>query len=264
MSRFFIGLLLVCGLASCGGDIGFGSLGVSDAQGLTGGGVLVRGKDDAARWRKALDLVPARSPHSEILRRLGKAKSTVFVDDRDRVRGLPAGLEVKELFEGGVPDEVWFDRSERAVAEALLARGGGNLLIRRDIAPSLDRNQGVLNRLYNDDHHPWFKLLAVDKYFLLYRVNEQPLKFTPAMAFLVARQIRSVLKGEPIAKIEGLKSEDGKKWNLIATARREGGLALSVGMCLRNTLQECILELARDLEREHRRGPEIQGFRPIS
>lgn len=121
----------------------------------------------------------------------------------------------------------------------------------------------MLNRVYNDDHHPWFKLLAVDRYFLLYRVMEKPLSFPPSLAFVVAKQIRSILKGQAVQKFEGIRSEDGKKWNLIASVRRVGGTESAIGMCLRDTLQECIIELARDLEREHRRGPEIRGFPPI-
>ncbi len=265
MFRIFLGLFLVLGLASCDGPPSppMGKR-VLDAQGISGGGVLVRGEDDLARWRTALNLLPARSPDEGILSRLDKVKSKVLVDDEDRVRGLSGDLDVAPMFEDGGPSGTWWEQDEQVVAEALRARGAEALLLRRDIAPSLDRNKGVLNRLYHDDHHPWFKLLAVDKHFLLYRVMEQPLSFPPELAALVARQIRAILNGEPVPKMEGMRSEDGKKWNLVASVRREGGLATAIGMCLRNTLQECIVELARDLEREHRRGPEILGFPPIA
>ena len=226
MFRIFLGLFLVLGLASCDGPPSppMGKR-VLDAQGISGGGVLVRGEDDLARWRTALNLLPARSPDEGILSRLDKVKSKVLVDDEDRVRGLSGDLDVAPMFEDGGPSGTWWEQDEQVVAEALRARGAEALLLRRDIAPSLDRNKGVLNRLYHDDHHPWFKLLAVDKHFLLYRVMEQPLSFPPELAALVARQIRAILNGEPVPKMEGMRSEDGKKWNLVASVRREGGLA---------------------------------------
>lgn len=266
MVRLLLGLFVIGSLMSCEGPGGSGTGPSSDvspvanAQGLTGGGVVVRGASDAVRLQGALGIVSARTPHADILRKLEKATGPVLVDRLDRVKGLPSELDVQPLFEGDEPAGMWWDNDEEAVARAIRARGGDTILIRRDVAPSLDRNQGVANRLYNDDHHPWFKLLAVDRYYHLYRVMERPLAFTPPMAQLATRQIRAILKGEPIQKVPDVMSEDGKKWNLIATLRRVGGQALTIGMCSQNTLQECILELARDLEREHRRGPEIQGF----
>ncbi len=267
MSRLMLGLLAMLGLTSCETmqevAATASSALVTDAQGLSGGGVVVRGDNDVDRWNKAMGLIPSRAPHSEILRRLQKTRGKVLVDNLDVLRGLPTDLEVEPLFERGQPDGLWLEKDEQAVAEALVARGAGALLIRREVAPSLDRNQNVLNRVYRDDHHPWFKLLAADRNFLLYRVMEKPLLFPPQLALVVANQIRAILRGDKIQKMEGIQSEDGKKWNLIATVRREGGTESAIGMCLQNTLQECTIELARDLEREHRRGPEIAGFPPI-
>ncbi len=262
MSRVLSALALAVGLSGCSPLGEVVSEVVMEAKAVDGGGVVVAGDGDVDRWRKALSLVPARAPHDEVVRRVSREKGAIFVDDPTRIKGLPAGVDLQPLFGADGPSKAWLGGAEddAALAKALIERGGRHLLVRRDVSASIDRNQTPFARLYHDDHHPFFKLLGVDAHFYYYRVMEKPLAFPPELARIGTTQIRQMLKGEPIGKLPDLKSEDGKKWNLVASVRTVGGQELSIGMCLKSTFQECLMELARDLEREHRRGPEILGM----
>jgi hypothetical protein len=161
-------------------------------------------------------------------------------------------------------ESLWWAEDQEAAAQAVKDAGASYFLLHREVVPSVNRDSSVLSRLYNDDHHPWFNLIAVDERFFLYRVLDKPFSFPPDLASAALKGIREQLQGRPGVRFPAsMKAGNGKKWNLLAVARLEGGRELATGLCVNDRFDLCISELSRDLEREYRRYSEWFGLGPI-
>ncbi len=234
---------------------------------VQGGGVLVMAPTREERLTKALGVVGSATPHEEILLSLSQGGGDVrlMVDAPDKVRDLPDNVTVVPMFGTGPLDGAWWGTDESAVHAKLVEQKISVLLLHRDVAPSVDRGAWVASRLYHDDQRELIALSAVDDEFLLYTVLPRAAAFPPQLAGMTATAIRQHLKGETVAAFPDIKTETGRKWNLLAVLRRgQGGQELATGMCVRSSYAECVLELATDLEREHRRKAELRGSRRLA
>jgi len=239
---------------------------VNTAPKLVPDGIVAPGLDPKSRIAGAVKKGSKETPHGELLAQVAKfKKGKILVDAASRVKGLPAErVFAGDLFSDPAIEATWWSVDEDAAADVLLAKDIQFVLLRRDVLPSVDRGGYVLGRLYHDDFRTRFELRAVDHHFSLYRVLRAERRFSPQLARVVTDQIRTRLRGDAPAALPSMKSEDGLRWNLVASVRREGGKELAIGMCLRDELRDCVAELARDLEREHRRYAEWYGFPPLS
>ncbi len=207
----------------------------------------------------------ARKPDAELLRLMARWDGTVAVDRAGAVKGLDADKLGPSVLDDPELRPLFLDtRDGQPLAAALLAKGADYLLLRRDVAPSVDMGGLVAERLYHDDYRLMFELLAVDEHFLLYRPLATPRGFAPTLAKLASLQLRARVAGRQVPLVPPLDPQDGKKWNLVASVRRDGGQELAFGMCLNDDFNLCVAELARDLEREHRRWAEYLGFPPLA
>ena len=220
------------------------------------------------RLAAALDSAPSRDVHLLFAAQLDEVKRdiTILADAPEKLTGLPPNVKVKPLL---TPEriEAFWGVDEEAARDTLSTEKPDFIMLRRDVVPSVDRGRWVLSRLYHDDYRELFQLVSVDDHYITYRVGT-PVQFAPQLAGIIAGQIRMMLKenNDP-SKVEALPpfpTESGLKWNLIATARLEGTQELAVGMCVRDDFNECVVELANDLEREWRRNSEFEVGKKIT
>ena len=226
-------------------------------------GIQFRGEDGQDRLGSALGASDRVKPHDYILAEI-KDEAVVLADAPGKVDAGDLQESLKPLFaeEGG--EALWWAENQELAAKAVRDAGAEYLLLHREVVPSVDRDSSVVSRLYHDAHHPWFSLVAVDERLFLYKVVEEPFTFPPDLAAAAIRGIRQELKREPGVRFpDSMKAGNGKKWNLLITARMEGGRELATGMCVNDRFNGCIQELARDLEREYRRYSEWYGAGPI-
>lgn len=252
---------LILTFLSCAGAIG-GTRSAVDAPihapALTPEGRLVA----------ALDAAPTRDVHLTLAAQFDMQERplTVFADAPEKVGGLPGNVTVKPLLNPSRLELIW-GNDERPFIESMIEESPDYLLLRRDVAPSVDRGRAVASRLYHDDYRENIQLVAVDDFYLLYRVGVAG-AFPAQLASIVATQVRRILAaGNDPSKVEALPAiptETGLKWNLIAVARLPGTQELAIGMCVRSDLDGCVVELANDLEREYRRNSEFLLGRKIT
>ena len=245
-------LLLALSLLSCEPQSG---LAVIDQ------GILVTAPTREARLEAALDAVGSSPLHDEIIVgfKRGGVNVKAMVDAPEKLRAVPDNVDVVPMLDGPL-QALWWGTDEAVIHAKLLEEGVGLVIIHRDVIPSVDRGKWVISRLYHDDHRERFALAFVDDDYLVYQVMPTPVSFPPDFAKAMAMQIRARVKGEGIQQFGPVETETGKKWNFIATVRQPGGREIATGMCVRSRLDDCVDELARDLEREHRRYVEWNGL----
>jgi len=224
------------------------------------GGIIVTAPTREDRLDKALSALTASPLHDEIAVSFKREEIPMkaMVDAPDKLRAVPDNVEVVPMLQGDLR-ELWWGTDESAIHERLLEEGVQLVILHRDVNPSVDRGKWVASRLYHDDHRERFALMYVDDDYLVYQVLPTPISFPPEFAKAVAMQIRARIRGKGVQKFGPVSTETGKKWNLIATLRMPGGREVATGMCVRSHLDDCVDELARDLEREHRRYVEWNG-----
>lgn len=224
-------------------------------------GVVVTAPTRADRLDKALGVLGETPMHDEIIVGLEQAGGSIvaMVDAPDKIRALPDNISVVPMLSDPELRDLWWGTDEAAVHERLLEQGVGLVILHRDAIPSVDRGKWVASRLYHDDHRERFALTFVDDDYLVYQVIPVAVSFPPNWAKAVAMQVRARIKGEGVQPLPPVETETGKKWNLIAVLRKPGGREIATGMCVRSHIDECVSELARDLEREHRRYVEWYG-----
>ena len=244
-------ILLLGALLACQGSSGVA---------VVDDGIIVTAETPEARLSQALSKVSSAVPHDDALLGLkaGGESFTAVVDAPDKIRGLPENITVEPMFDGEL-DALWWGADEAEIHAKLIEKNVHMVILHRDVTPSVDRGRKVASRLYHDDHRERFALAYVDKNFLMYQVLPQPLSFPPNLAKGIATEIRNRVKGDTKNPFPPIQTETGKKWNLIAVVRPEGGRELATGMCVRSHLDDCVDELANDLEREHRRFAEWAG-----
>ena len=253
------GLLLT--ILSCAGADGTTSSAVE-------GAIHAFGSTRESRLQAALSAVPSRDLHLALAAELDSADEPIKIlaDAPDKVGGLPPNVTVEPLFAGSRAAPLW-GTEERAFVDSMSESPPDFILLRRDVVPSVDRGKWVASRLYHDDYRELIQLVAIDDYYLMYRVGVPP-AFPPQLAGIVATQVRNILaEGNDPSRVKPLPdapTETGRKWNLVAVARLDGSQELAIGMCVRTSLNDCVVELANDLEREWRRGAEFSVARKIT
>ena len=230
---------------------------------LTGKAIVVSAASRDARVDKALDLAGNARLHEGIVANLSQGEVKVWADAPDKILGLPGEMKAEGIYDNPERRALMWGTDEAALHQAMLDDGAHVLILRWDILGSVDRGKWVASRLYHDDYRQHFELMAVDNHYRIYKVTPKSKQFPPQLAQLTADIIRTRLRGETIPALPSFPTEDGRKWNLMATIRYDGGRELATGMCFRESYADCALELARDLEREHRRYQEWFGHPPV-
>ncbi|MCP4808937.1 MAG: hypothetical protein GY913_00185 [Proteobacteria bacterium] len=243
--------LLLSALLSCAGNTGVA---------VVDDGLVVTAPTREERLTLALEKASSAVPHDDALLGLkaGGAEFNAIVDAPEKLRGMPENITLLPMFDGEL-DDLWWTTDEAEIHAKLIEKQVSLVVLHRSVTPSIDRGRWVASRLYHDDHRERFALAYVDKNFLVYEVLPAPISFPPNLAKAIATEVRNRVKGESKNPMPPLQTETGKKWNLIATLRAEGGRELATGMCVRGHLDDCVDELANDVEREHRRFSEWNG-----
>ncbi|MCB9742686.1 MAG: hypothetical protein H6740_08805 [Alphaproteobacteria bacterium] len=229
--------------------------------------VLALAPTAEGRLEKALASVGPSTPHDYLLTLIKNRDGGILVDAPDKVSGLPEDRPLLGVLDDPELSAALWGRDEAALIEIMEKRGARMLLLHRDVEPSVDRGARVASRLYHDDFRERFKLLAADSEHLLYEPSAGIPDFPRAFVNFLAVRLRELIRTEGRTRVEFPRLEPpvGSRWNLVATVRPlSGGRAQTIGMCWREELGECVVELARDLEREHRRYKEWWGLPRLS
>jgi len=230
---------------------------------LTGKAIVVSAPTRDARVDKALEQAGNARLNEGIVASFAQSSLKIWADAPDKIQGLPEGVTAEGIYDTPARRELMWGTDETALHQAMLDDGAQVLILRWDILGSVDRGKWVASRLYHDDYRQHFELVAVDSHYRVYQVSPKAKQFPPQLAQLTADIIRARLNEQPIQSLPSFPTENGRKWNLIASIRNDGGRELATGMCLRESYADCVLELARDLEREHRRYQEWFGHPPV-
>ena len=226
-------------------------------------GTIYDGESDEDRFTNAMNGVSAEKisfEASEVLGvQLGDNVSGLAVDVPSKIKGIDAKYEVRDLFADEVIAAALSGTDEAAASKLLRDAGIQILILHSDIAPTLDRNNQVINRLYRHDHLEYFNLFRVGDGLLYYAVRSQPAIFPPQLAYAAIEYLKRKIAGENLGPFPDVKSPDGA-WTFAAVLRGESGRELSVGFARNPRLQGVLDELADDLERDHRRNIEYLGF----
>lgn len=231
---------------------------------LTGKSIIVQSPTREGRVDAALAKAGNARLNEGIVANLSQQEIKVWADAPEKIQDLPAGVSVEGIYDKPERKALIWGTDEQAFHQAMLDDGAQVLILRWDINGSVDRGKWVASRLYHDDYRQYFELVAVDNNYRVYQVIQKPKQFPPQLAQLTADVIRTRLRGDPIPALPNLPTENGRKWNLMASVRYDGGREMATGMCFRESYADCVLELARDLEREHRRYQEWFGHPRIS
>ena len=226
--------------------------------------IVAYGPTPQARHENALSQAGGAVMSERMMLDLEKQTGKIATDLPSRVKGLPEKLKAVPLWENAENAALWWAGDESALAQRLLDQGVQFVLLRRDVAPSVDRGGAVISRLYHDDDRARFMLVSADSEYLLYAVSDKVAALAPQAATFITSTLRTMLKGEKPRGFPSIKAPRGNKWNLMATLRLPGGRELAYGLCVREELGECVVELANDLEREHRRYAEWYGMPKLS
>lgn len=238
------------------------ALGACDPPGVAHveGGIVATGATREERLDKALVAVDKSTFHPDLTKALERRKGTVMADAPDKLSGLPDGVAVVPMLDDKGLRTLWWGTDEEAVSKKLMEMGVEYVVLHREVEPSVDRGKWVASRLYHDDYREHFVLMSADADHLVYAV-EKPISFPQPLAVFITTRLRAIMRGEPVPDFPKMDPPRGTKWNLVATVRKAtGGREMAVGMCFREELGRCVVELAEDLEREHRRYMEWYGF----
>lgn len=240
------------------GALGFASC--TESVPTTTGEVMFAPTPEARR-DKAVAAAAMQSIDFATAERVAKYKGKVWIDAPAKAKGFDSSQEIGGLFEDAAVKELLEGRDEAAVAEALRERDVRVVALHLDVAPSIDRDGAVLNRLYHHDHLSHFRLFRVSDGLLFYKVQDKPLAFDPKLAAGVAAYLRHRLSGGAPMRFPDTKSDDGS-WTLAVTLRGQGE-ALAVAFAQNATLQGVLEELVADLETAHRRRVEPLDHPPL-
>lgn len=224
------------------------------------GGIVATGATREERLDHALAAVDKAGFHPDLKAAMERRPGAVMVDAPDRISGLPDGTQVVPMLADPSLRALWWGTDEDAVAKKLTEMNVEYVVLHREVEPSVDRGKWMASRLYHDDFRERFVLMSADDNYLVYAV-EEPVSFPPQLAMFITTRLRAMMKGEVTPSFPKMQPPRGKKWNLVASVRKaSGGREMAVGMCFREDLGDCVVELAADLEREHRRYTEWYGF----
>jgi hypothetical protein len=255
-------LALVLGCQQPGStEEGGGSTTSSSSVLARNNGVLVSAPGYVARveaaWKEA-ENVRLTGDGATLVAKVG---APVFVDVPDRLSGLDAKVEVKDIRADAKIKELLLGTDEAAAAEAIRETGARVLIVHSSLRPSMDRTKNVLSRLYNHDALERFQLARVEDGALIYLVVDKPLQLSPELAGAAVQWIRASLSGQNPAPFPAVKPERSN-WTLVTTLRGRGQ-EVAFSLAEADTLDKALVETVNDLETFHRRNREPLGFPPL-
>ena len=205
----------------------------------------------------AVSKAPTAKLSSKSLERIKANRGSVMADDPSKVSGLPESITALGMFDDETVKRVLLGTDEDIAADLLYEKGVRTLIVHYEVAIDADVGKRVLSRLYHHDHLRRFQLIRVANDAFLYRVRKRAVQFDAKLAAASIRYIRDQLEGNT-PTIEDLRSETGQ-WTFVATVRGQGR-ELAVAFGQDKKLSKSLDEIARDLERLHRRRAEYFGF----
>ncbi len=233
-----------------------------NATNYTQGGVVVRATDFAGRLDGAIARASSEHLGTEARMSLEKASGVFLVDNPAKVSGLPDAVEVKPLIEDPAIRELLLGTDEHAVADKMVEAGVKGVVVHWRLKSAVDRGKRVASRLLHHDELERFQLLRITDELFIYRVLEAPIVFPPQLAAACAMSLRAILgtgRGIDLSKVPA--PSEGQ-WELMASVRGQGR-ELGIGLARHKDLNSALVELARDIERTHRRYHEWYGFPPV-
>ncbi len=232
------------------------------AGSMTADGVVVRAPDFPARLEAAFARAPNDHLGTEARKSLEKAQGIFLVDNPAKVQGLPESVEARALLSDPVVKELLLGSDEDALADKLVEMNVTGVLVHWRLQSAIDRNKSLGARLVNHDELNRFQLTRVTDELFIYRVLQAPVTFPPQLAAACTMSLRGMLatgRGIDLSQIPA--PRDGQ-WELMASVRGQGR-ELGIGLAKHESLNSALAELARDIERTHRRYNEWYGFPPI-
>jgi hypothetical protein len=230
---------------------------------MTAEGVVVRAPDFPSRLEGAFERAANEQLGLEARKSLEKAQGTFLVDNPAKVKGLPESVEVKGLLDDPEIKELLLGSDEEALADKLVEQNVTAVIVHWRLQSAVDRGKAIGSRLVHHDELNRFQLTRVTEELFIYRVLQAPVLFPPQLAAACTMSLRSLLatgRGIDLSQIPA--PRDGQ-WELMATVRGQGR-ELGIGLAKNESLNAALTELARDIERTHRRYNEWYGFPPIS
>ena len=227
------------------------------------GGVVVRAPDFPSRLEGAFARASNDQLGTEARKALEGAQGTFLVDNPAKVKGLPESVEVKALLDDPAVKELVLGTDEDALADKLVEMNVTAVIVHWRLQSAVDRGKHLGSRLVHHDELNRFQLTRITDELFIYRVLQAPVVFPPQLAAACTMSLRSMLstgRGIDLSQIPA--PRDGQ-WELMATVRGQGR-ELGIGLAKNTSLNEALAELARDLERTHRRYNEWYGFPPIN
>ncbi len=213
------------------------------------------------RVDKAISKARGASLGTEARKELESFSGAMLIDAPEKVSGLAEDIEARILLEDPALRELLLANDETAVADAMWEAGVRGVMVHWRLHSTVDRNGTVLARLFHHDGLNRFQLKRVTDELLIYHVLEQPVVFPPQLAAGCIVALRSLLQSNQMPSFGDLKAREGR-WELMASVRGQGR-ELAVGLAKHKDIHQALAELARDIERGHRRYAEWNGFPPI-
>ncbi|MEE2787288.1 MAG: hypothetical protein VX589_08110 [Myxococcota bacterium] len=192
--------------------------------------------------------------------RIASNRGSVMIDAPDNVSRLPAKTVKLGLFDDPEVKKALLGTDEETAANIIYSKGVRTLIVHYGVAENTDVGKRVLSRLYHHDYLTRFQLMRVAKNAFLYRVRKSSVKFDAELATRCLRYLRDRLAGKK-PTIEDERSETGQ-WTFVASIRGQGR-ELAVAFGQDKKLAKSLDEVAKDLERYHRRRKEYFGFPPL-
>ena len=238
-------------------------LSCDNAGTMTAGGVVVRAPDYASRLEGAFARASNEHLGTEARKSLGNAQGVFLVDNPAKIQGLPEGVEVRALLDDPAVKELLLGNDEDALADKLVEMNITAVMVHWRLQSAVDRGKAISSRLVHHDELNRFQLTRITDELFIYRVLQTPVTFPPQLAAACTMSLRSMLATGQGIDLSKIPAPRAGQWELMASVRGQGR-ELGVGLAKHESLNTALAELARDIERTHRRYNEWYGFPPIS
>ncbi len=229
---------------------------------MTAGGVVVRAPDFPSRVEGAFARAANDHLGTEARKSLEGAQGVFLVDNPAKIQGLPESVEVRALLDDPAVKELLLGTDEDALADKLVEMNVTGIVVHWRLMSAIDRGKTLASRLVHHDELNRFQLQRITDEVFIYRVLQTPIVFPPQLAAACTMSLRSLLatgQGIDLSRIPA--PRDGQ-WELMASVRGQGR-ELGIGLAKNKDLNAALVELARDIERTHRRWNEWYGFPPV-
>ncbi len=229
----------------------------------TVGGVVVRAPDFPSRLEGAFAKASNEHLGTEARKSLADAQGVFLVDNPAKVQGLPEAVEVKALLADPAIKDLVVGNDEQALADKLVEMNVTAVIVHWRLQGAVDRGKSVGSRLLHHDELNRFQLTRITDELFIYRVLQAPVVFPPQLAAACTMSLRSLLSTGRAIDLSQIPAPRDGQWELMASVRGQGR-ELGIGLARNKDLNAALLELAKDIERTHRRYNEWYGFPPIN